>query len=239
MTEAFSDLALVTGLVPFGDADWVVHFFTQRHGRLGAFAKGARRSKRRFAGLQPLLLAQVELRPRRGALLALDKVEPERHPLSNVTDPVVLGRAAYLTELTTRMVPEEAPDEEVFFRLVNAIDALATKDTQPEILRAYELQLLQASGELLDLSRVAPCVAFDAREGVLLAEPLSGSIPFSEAARSLALLLVQADFVSLESHSHARLREVGRLFASYLRRADLPRLKSLQYLKDLQRDLTH
>ena len=48
--ERFADEALVLGTVDFGDADRIVTLFTRGHGRLSAFAAGARKSKKRFAG---------------------------------------------------------------------------------------------------------------------------------------------------------------------------------------------
>jgi len=48
--DRFSDEAVVLGTVDFGEADRIVTLFTRNHGRLSAFAAGARKSKRRFAG---------------------------------------------------------------------------------------------------------------------------------------------------------------------------------------------
>ena len=48
--DRFSDEALVLSTVDFGEADRIVTLFTRGHGRLSAFAAGARKSKRRFAG---------------------------------------------------------------------------------------------------------------------------------------------------------------------------------------------
>src|SRR5256885_1386001 len=68
------DEAMVLRQTPFGESDAVVTLFTRAHGRISALARGARASKRRFAGaLGLLVLARVDVkrRPRgdRGGVL--------------------------------------------------------------------------------------------------------------------------------------------------------------------------
>ena len=48
--ERFAEEAVVLASVDYGEADRVVTLFTRGRGRLTAFAAGARKSKRRFAG---------------------------------------------------------------------------------------------------------------------------------------------------------------------------------------------
>ena len=46
--------AIVLRSIRYGEADRILHLYTPRHGRLGAIAKGVRRSRSRFgARLEP------------------------------------------------------------------------------------------------------------------------------------------------------------------------------------------
>src|ERR687893_596778 len=57
--------AVVLRSMRYGEADRILHVYTQEHGRLSAIAKGVRKTKSRFGGrLEPL--ARVELVLHRG-----------------------------------------------------------------------------------------------------------------------------------------------------------------------------
>ena len=74
--DRFSDEALVLSTVDFGEADRIVTLFTRGHGRLSAFAAGARKSKRRFAGaLEAGTHLTARLVTTRGDTLRLDGVD--------------------------------------------------------------------------------------------------------------------------------------------------------------------
>ena len=60
--------AIVLRTVDYGESDRVVTLLTAERGKLAAFARGARASRRRFGGaLEPFTLLAVEARERRGA----------------------------------------------------------------------------------------------------------------------------------------------------------------------------
>ncbi|HLT29189.1 MAG TPA: DNA repair protein RecO, partial [Myxococcaceae bacterium] len=68
--ERQRDEALLLSAVDHGESDRVVTFLTRRHGRLSAFAAGARRSKRRFGGtLEPFMHLNILWVQGRGELV--------------------------------------------------------------------------------------------------------------------------------------------------------------------------
>jgi len=72
--------ALVLRTFDQGESDRVVHLYTRTLGRVGAIAKGARRSKRRFPGTLEIL-SVVEVRlvdPPRAALMRLESAKLAR-----------------------------------------------------------------------------------------------------------------------------------------------------------------
>ena len=231
---------VVTALVPYGDTDCVVRFLGQNKGRFSAFAKGAKRSKNRFAGmLQPLAHGTASLRPRRGdALWALEELDADASLLGLAQDPYGFGRASYLAELVERLLPEAVPEPRIFERLRLCLRLIAAQQGSPGLLRAFELQFLADTGYLPDLTSASdepdkpPC-ALNRSTGELVAQASAGCTPFPEDARQIALELLYADLDAVPFYSSERLKPVGRLFALHLRRMGLTDLKSVAFLRTL------
>lgn len=231
---------IVTALIPYGDTDCVVRFLGQTKGRFSAFAKGAKRSKNRFAGmLQPLAHGTAALRPRRGTdLFALEELDADASLLGLSQDPYGFGRASYLAELVERLLPESVPEPQIFARLRLSLQLFAAQKGSTALLRAFELQFLADTGYLPDLHRasddpdVPPC-ALNRSTGELVAHPVPGCTPFPEDARQLATALLHADLDAVPSYESERLKPVGRLFALHLRRMGLTDLKSVAFLRSL------
>lgn len=234
MSELQDDV-VVTGLVPYRDADLVVHLLVRDAGRIGAFARGAQRSKKRFPGLCAPALGRARLRERRGAeLWELVELDVDPGVLALASDPRALGHAAYLVELCERLLPEAEPSPEVFDLLVAAFREVSARGARTALLRAFELQLLRHLGWLPDLQGLAgPAVAWDAESGRLLTGAAPGSVPFPEDARVAALALLQASLSALPDVGNGTLRAVSRVFASTLARHLTRPLKSVEFLRSL------
>jgi len=57
--------ALVLRTRPFGESDRIVTLLTEQHGKVAGIAKGAKNSRRRFAGtLEPFVLIRAVFRQR-------------------------------------------------------------------------------------------------------------------------------------------------------------------------------
>lgn len=231
---------VVTALIPYGDADCVVRFLGRSKGRFSAFAKGAKRSKNRYAGtLQPLAHGMALLRPRRGtALYALEELDADASLLGLAQDPYALGRASYLAELVERLLPEGIAELGIFDRLRVALGLLAAQKGSPALLRSFELKFLADTGHLPDLTSASddpglpPC-ALNRATGELVAHPSPGCTPFPDDARQIACTLLQTPLDQLPHYSDESLKPVGRLFALHLRRMGLTELKSVAFLRTL------
>jgi recombinational DNA repair protein (RecF pathway) len=215
---AAHDDALVTAVVPYGEADCVVRLFCRDRGRIGAFAHKARASRRRFPGLSAPALARAALEERQGAeLLVLRELDVEPTLLPLAADLRALGHAAYVTELVERLLPEAEPAPEVFELVGTALRRIARAGPSARLLRALELKLLSSIGYLPDL---------------LDGDALGPGMP--EAARVAALALVQArSLEELPDVEEALLRPVARVFSAHLRQQGGAPLKSVQFLASL------
>ncbi len=239
---AVVDDVVVCGIVPFGESDAVVRCFSRTLGRLGAFARGARASRRRFAGLTAPALGRATLRPRAGSdLVELVDVDVDTRLAQLGNDLRAWAFSGYVVELVDRFVPEGAPQPELFAVVDDTLCALARPGAgKAAILRAFELQLLMTLGVLPDLVDVAddpgaPAVAYDPARGLLLAHGSPGALAFSDAARQAALFLVQGDAQDAAALpvDEPVLREVALLFSSWLRRQGVE-LRSLEVLRSVR-----
>jgi DNA repair protein RecO (recombination protein O) len=195
--------AMLLRQTPFGESDAVVTLFTREHGRISALARGARASKRRFAGaLGLLVLARVDVRRRpRGDLWSLEAAEIAREWTALAGDVAALAHASYAVEIVRELSPAEHPEPALLDLLVALHDALAEVGPRAPVLRALELQVLDVLGHAPVLDACAACgrvelgagVVFDAgRGGVLCAACAAesrgaGVRPLPDGARAYLL----------------------------------------------------
>lgn len=151
--------AICLRLLDYGESDRIVTFCTSGYGKIRGIAKGARRSRKRFANtLEPFCLSQL-LFTRRGpdSLAMIDSSEVISHfPLIRADLEKTL-RASYLIDLTDQFLPEEKTNEPVF-ELLNAFLRLLEEHPATEsLLRFFELRLLKLSGYDPILDRCLRC----------------------------------------------------------------------------------
>lgn len=235
MTPDFDEV-IVCSLVPYGETDLVVRLFSRERGRVGAFARSARRSKRRFGGsLQPLARGRAKLSPRgAGELFRLESLEAEPGLFGVAQDPLTFGRASYLVEVTDRLLPEEEPAPAVFELLETALRAFERGRGDVRVMRAFELKLLFETGYLPDLLLFDERTLYvDPSRGDLSLEERPGSAPLPLRAREAAQALFESPLDRLPEVDEETLRIAGRIFAVHLRRLGVRDLKSVAFLKAL------
>ncbi len=169
-------LAVVLRTVDHGEADRVVTLLARGHGKLAAFARAARASRKRFGGaLEPFTLVKAELSGRGGGdrLLRLDSVAPERAFHAIRGDLARIACAAYATELARELTRDHEPHDELFDLLVDYLGRLDAAPARPATLRAFELAALAAAGFQPRLDACARCGA-PLGEGAVTFAPADG-----------------------------------------------------------------
>ena len=148
-----------------------------------AVARGARKSRRRFAGAVSLLvLAHYRLGRRpRGELWGLESAEVVREWTQLASDVVAVAHASYIAELVDGLLPAEAPEPRVLELIVALWDALAAGGPSPGALRAVEIALLELAGHRPAIDRCAACggelgdgAVFDPRRGGAICRVCAG-----------------------------------------------------------------
>ena len=160
MTERLKLLAVVLRTVDHGESDRVVTLLARGRGKLAAYARGARASKKRFGGgLEPFTLVAAELSGRGGSeqLLRLESVAPERAFQAIRGDLARIACAAYAVELARVLTRDHEPHDELFDLLVDYLGRLDAAPARPATLRAFELAALSAAGFQPRLEGCARC----------------------------------------------------------------------------------
>jgi DNA repair protein RecO (recombination protein O) len=145
--------------VDYGEADRVVTLLTEERGRISAFARGARASRRRFGGaLEPFTVVDAELKERPGSdLFTLEAVAVQRAFGAIRQDLARIACAGYACELARELVREGEAQPELFALVVEYLGLLDARPADPTTLRAFELRALRAAGVVPRLDACVRC----------------------------------------------------------------------------------
>jgi len=170
MSQYIDDMALVLRRVDYGEADVIVDLLTQQGGRVGVFARSARKSTRRFTGgLGPFTRLAVRYKPgKESSLGTLQNAESVEFFDGIVEDPLRLAAGAWLVSLI-ESITQPGLGGDPFFTYVLTILRWLSATSSPQLiacgmLRA-EIVLLQDAGVLAELDRCQRTgVALDAMQ---------------------------------------------------------------------------
>ncbi|HEY8207276.1 MAG TPA: DNA repair protein RecO [Myxococcaceae bacterium] len=145
--ERFVEPSVVLSTVDYGEADRLVTLFCRGRGKLTAFAAGARKSKRRFAGaLEPMTFLDAQLTERRGTTYRLDGAVIQRAFQDIRGDLGRIARALHAVELCRELCREHEPHPGLFDGLVAYLGELDGGRAGPTSLIAFELDALSQGG---------------------------------------------------------------------------------------------
>lgn len=175
-------LAVVLRTIDFGETDRIVHLFVREAGRVSALARGARRSRKRFAGsLQTGHLLRVRYVVGRGELARLESAEIVR-ALDGLLAIERGLRAGEALAFMRGLLRPEHPEPELFDAFVAYLEAEAVAD-DPSPLAAFLLRALVLHGVGPELGACGTCgkvapdgrpACFDAARGTLVCRSCGG-----------------------------------------------------------------
>jgi DNA repair protein RecO (recombination protein O) len=194
-SRTFTTEAVVLRSIRFSEADSVLHLYTLEKGRVGAIAKGVRRTQSRFGGrLEPLSHVELLLHEGRGDLHTVRGAQLVRSHDRSRTDPYRLAVGHIGLEAVLRLFVEQEAQPPAFHALTRFLDLLDDVDAelpaQPALeplVLSFQLKLLWLSGYLPHLTSCAACgeakplVGFSARAGgAVCRECSSASLALTE-----------------------------------------------------------
>jgi DNA repair protein RecO (recombination protein O) len=151
--------ALVLRTRPYGESDRIVTLITEQHGKLVGIAKGAKNSRRRFAGtLEPFVRIRVVFQQRATSeLVFLVRCELVGVLRAFTRDLDRFAAGSYVLELTDRMVHGRESGRDVYHLVHDVLTLLDGGPPCDPVLRAFEMHLLAASGYAPALDRCRAC----------------------------------------------------------------------------------
>ncbi len=243
--ERYTDDALVLSTVDYGESDRLVTMLTREHGKLTAFAAGARKSKRRFAGaLEPFMRLRVHLVETRGSTVRLDAADIEAGYYGAREDLSLIARALYAVELCRELTRDHEPHPELFTLLEEYLARLDAKEAGPTSLLAFELFALAHAGLMPRFDACALCGGspgerprFDQAHGGAVCEPCGGrareAVAIPPALLTGLRALQEGQRTPLPPELRARARGILNVFiAHHLGR----RLKSVDFMAQVGLD---
>jgi DNA repair protein RecO (recombination protein O) len=208
--------AVVLRSFRFGEADRVLHLYTLERGRIGAVAKGIRKTKSRFgARLEPLSQVELMLHQGSGELQTVTGVELVRSHRETREQQYRLAVGLLGAETMLRLFTEQEANPRAFealTRFLDLLDTLAPVEGRPALdplALSFQLKLLWLSGYLPHLTSCAECGA-DAETLVGYSPKSGGAV--CRACADGTLALSPAGIVGIEAllnHPLAEAFDVG------------------------------
>lgn len=157
--------AVVLRSFVFGESDRVLHVYTQASGRVGAVAKGVRRTKSRFGGrLEPFSHVELSIHRGRGELGTVTGASLVRSHDAIRRDPYRLRVGLVGLEAMLRLYTEEERNDRAFLALTRFLDALDVREPHvgrkaalDPLVLSFQLKLLWVEGFLPHLGSCVEC----------------------------------------------------------------------------------
>jgi DNA repair protein RecO (recombination protein O) len=165
--------AVVLRSIRYAEADRVLHLFTLERGRIGAIAKGVRKTRSRFgARLEPFSHAELLLHEGRGELHTVTGADLVRSHDRGRTDAYRMAVGHIGLEAVLRLFLEGDENRRAFYALTRFLDLLDDVErplpAQPALdplVLSFQLKLLWLAGYLPHLAGCASCGAETALVG--------------------------------------------------------------------------
>jgi DNA repair protein RecO (recombination protein O) len=205
--------AVVLRSMRFAEADRVLHLYTLDQGRVGAIAKGVRKTKSRFgARLEPLSHVEIMLHRGSGELHTVTGVQLVRSHHETREDTYRLGVGLVGAEAMLRLFGEPEGNARAFEALTRFLDLTdelppvpSRRPAHDQLGLAFQLKLLWLSGYLPHLESCAEC---GVTEGLVGYSPQAGGA-VCRACADGARRLGPATFAAIEGLLRRPLAEAG------------------------------
>ncbi len=159
MAHLTEDLAIVLRSQPFQERDRLVTLLTESHGRISGVAKNAIHSRRFGGTLDLFACSQLRWKETQGELVRIDEANLRRDFLQLRGKLENISAAGYFADLCLRLTEERQPARDVFLLLAHYLLLLEEHTATVEIVRSFEIKLLERLGWAPVLEECVSCAA--------------------------------------------------------------------------------
>ncbi len=233
----YRDHGIVLRTYKLGEADRIVSFITERHGKVRAVAKGVRKTKSKFgARLEPTSHVALQLYEGR-ELDIVTQAESVDHFKAIREDLDRLTRAVTMLEATDQLSLEREPNPDLYKMLLGALRTLDDRNSAM-VVAGFHWKVLALEGFRPVVDHCAMCerdddlVAFDPDEGGLLCvDHRRGTRVSPDAVRILQDILGGRLSVALDEVPSPATHEVDQLATRVMEHHLERRLRSVGLLE--------
>ncbi|WP_042145975.1 DNA repair protein RecO [Paucisalibacillus sp. EB02] len=229
----------------YGETHKIVTIFSKRIGKFSAIARGAKKPKSRMAAVtQPFIYGQFFVYLSKG-LSSIQQGEIIESYRVIREDIMKTAYAAYVVELTDKLLDEKVPNPEIYEQLMATFEWISEHDDVSIPLMMYEMKLYRAGGFAPTVHLCTHCgeknapYSFSMVEGGLLCSRCQHVDPEAvPLSNSVVKLLYIFSKVGLERIGNVTVKEETRqllrsLFDSYYDRYGGYYLKSKKFLNQI------
>jgi len=146
--ESLKTSAFILRCLNYSESDLIVTFYSSDFGKLKGIAKGAKRSKKRFANVfEPFSLTNIIFsRKKTDSLAFIESCEIIEHYSDIRQDLEKTLVASYFIDLADHFSPEGKKNIKVFKLLQDFLILLGRENTTDAIVRFFEIRLLRFAG---------------------------------------------------------------------------------------------
>lgn len=146
--EQFRTTGFVLRTLSYSESDLIVTFYSHDFGKLKGIAKGAKRSKKRFANVfEPFSLTNIIFtRKGRDTLAFIESCDIIDHYHAIRQDMEKTLMASYFIDLTDHFSPEGKKNEKTFQLLQDFLTMLSREKASDAVVRFFEIRLLKSAG---------------------------------------------------------------------------------------------
>lgn len=244
--------AIVLRSLDYGESDRIVTLYTRDYGKIRGIAKGARRSRKRFANaLELFCFSQIVFSRKGRDSLSLLEESHVYHHFENIRQNLEKTlMSSYLVDLTDQFTLEDKKSEKLFQLLYDFLEQINGGDCTEALLRFFEIRLLKQAGYQPVLDRCVACQAplngadvyqFQARAGGIRCSGchLPGEVSLPVSAGTVKTLLMGRDMdltkVDRLVMSERSAQESRQMLAHFIRHLLGKELKSHQVLTQIRK----
>lgn len=146
--EQLKTTGFVLRTLSYSESDLIVSFYSHDYGKIKGIAKGAKRSKKRFANVfEPFSLTNIIFTRKSRDMLAFIEscdIIDHYHDIRQDMEKTLI--ASYFIDLTDHFSPEGKKNENIFLLLQDFLLLLTKEKASDAVVRFFEMRLLKLAG---------------------------------------------------------------------------------------------